>query len=148
MEIYYLSVLEIPTNKPMIRIDHNDVVYLTQKEKYEAVIKEIETYRNKGNPILVGTASLESSEAVSNLLKEKSIEHQVLNAKNHAREAEIISQAGQPGMVTIATNMAGRGTDIVLGGNWEAELEKQGTLDTELKERNYRNWKNQNEKVI
>ena len=147
-EIYNLEVIEIPTNKPMIRIDHNDVVYLTQKEKYEAVIKEIETYRNKGNPILVGTASLESSEAVSNLLKEKSIEHQVLNAKNHAREAEIISQAGRPGMVTIATNMAGRGTDIVLGGNWEAELEKQGILDTELKERNYRNWKDQNEKVI
>ncbi|MEC7865748.1 MAG: preprotein translocase subunit SecA [Pseudomonadota bacterium] len=147
-EIYNLEVIEIPTNKPMIRIDHNDVVYLTQKEKYEAVIKEIETYRNKGNPILVGTASLESSEVVSNLLKEKSIEHQVLNAKNHAREAEIISQAGQPGMVTIATNMAGRGTDIVLGGNWEAELEKQGILDTELKERNYRNWKDQNEKVI
>ena len=148
LEIYNLEVIEIPTNKPMIRIDHNDVVYLTEKEKYEAVIKEIEAYRNKGNPVLVGTASLESSEVVSDFLKKKSIDHQVLNAKNHAREAEIIAQAGQSGMVTIATNMAGRGTDIVLGGNWEAVLEKQQILDSELKEKNYTNWKDENEKVI
>ncbi|MDG2456842.1 MAG: DEAD/DEAH box helicase, partial [SAR86 cluster bacterium] len=125
-EIYGLSVLEVPTNKPMVRKDNNDLVYLTEDEKYEAVVKEIDQYRKKGNPVLVGTASLESSEMVSKLLQNKKIEHQVLNAKNHAREAEIISQAGKPNVVTIATNMAGRGTDIVLGGNWEAEFENNG----------------------
>ena len=116
-EIYGLNVLEVPTNKQMIRADGNDLVYLTEKEKYTAVVEEIDLFRNKGNPVLVGTASLESSEMVSELLKAKKIEHQVLNAKNHAREADIISQAGKPNVVTIATNMAGRGTDIVLGGN-------------------------------
>ena len=120
-EIYGLNVLEVPTNEPMVRDDRNDLVYLTQNEKYKAVIEEIKEFKNRGNPILVGTASLESSEFLSNLLKKENIDHQVLNAKNHAREAEIISQAGKPGVITIATNMAGRGTDIVLGGNWEAE---------------------------
>ena len=148
MEIYNLEVIEIPTNKPMIRIDHNDVVYLTEKEKYRAIVKEIEEYREKGNPILVGTASLESSEKVSELLKDKSIDHQVLNAKNHAKEAEIIAQAGQSGVVTIATNMAGRGTDIVLGGNWEAELEKQEVESSAYREKIYSEWKERNETVI
>ena len=148
LQIYNLSVLEIPTNQPMIRKDHNDMVYLTQQEKYEAVILEIEEFRNKGNPILGGTASLESSEIVSDLLKQKGINHQVLNAKNHAREAEIIAQAGQSGVVTIATNMAGRGTDIVLGGNWEAELEKLEGENSLSKEKLFLEWEERNKKVI
>ena len=114
-EIYGLNVVEIPTNEKMIRDDQNDQVYLTEKEKYKAVVKEIQAYKEKGNPVLVGTASLESSEMLSGLLNQINIDHQVLNAKNHAKEAQIISQAGKPGVVTIATNMAGRGTDIVLG---------------------------------
>ena len=148
LQIYNLSVLEIPTNQPMIRKDHNDMVYLTQQEKYEAVILEIEEFRNRGNPILVGTASLESSEIVSDLLKQKGVNHQVLNAKNHAREAEIIAQAGQSGVVTIATNMAGRGTDIVLGGNWEAELEKLEGENSLSKEKLFLEWEERNKKVI
>ena len=147
-EIYGLNVLEVPTNKLMIRNDGNDLVFLTEREKYEAVIEEIEDYRKKGNPVLVGTASLESSEMVSGLLKDRKIDHQVLNAKNHAREAEIISQAGKPSVVTIATNMAGRGTDIVLGGNWEAEFEKQDNKNESLKENMLAAWKEQNKQVI
>ncbi len=148
LEIYNLSVIEIPTNKPMIRNDHNDVVYLTEKEKFEAVVDEIEKYKEKGNPVLVGTASLENSEIVSGLLKQKNIDHQVLNAKNHAKEAEIIAQAGQSGVVTIATNMAGRGTDIVLGGNWEAELEKLNKDDQGIEENLFKEWKEKNKKVL
>jgi len=147
-EIYGLSVLEVPTNKPMIRKDSNDLVYLKEEEKYEAVVEEIDQYRTKGNPVLVGTASLESSEMVSKLLQNKKIEHQVLNAKNHAREAEIISQAGKPGVVTIATNMAGRGTDIVLGGNWEAEFENNGNQDESIKKKLQQDWKKLNATVI
>ena len=147
-EIYGLSVLEVPTNKPMVRKDNNDLVYLTEDEKYESVVKEIDQYRRKGNPVLVGTASLESSEMVSKLLQNQKIEHQVLNAKNHAREAEIISQAGKPNVVTIATNMAGRGTDIVLGGNWEAEFENTGSQDESIKKKFQQDWKKLNAKVI
>jgi len=147
-EIYGLNVLEVPTNEPMIRDDKNDLVYLTQAEKYKAVIDEIKEYKNKGNPILVGTASLESSELLSSLLKKENIEHQVLNAKNHAKEAEIISQAGKPGVVTIATNMAGRGTDIVLGGNWEAEYEKLNEDNPEKKEKLQSEWKELNAAVL
>jgi len=147
-EIYGLNVVEIPTNEKMIRDDQNDQVYLTEKEKYKAVVKEIETYKEKGNPVLVGTASLESSEMLSGLLKQIDINHQVLNAKNHAKEAQIISQAGKPGVVTIATNMAGRGTDIVLGGNWEAEFEKLENEDEEKKKELKANWENLNEKVL
>ena len=147
-EIYGLSVLEVPTNKPMVRKDNNDLVYLTEDEKYDAVVKEIDDYKKKGNPVLVGTASLESSEMVSKLLKNKKIEHQVLNAKNHAREAEIISQAGKPNVVTIATNMAGRGTDIVLGGNWEAEFENTGNQDESIRKKFQQDWKKLNAKVI
>jgi len=147
-EIYGLNVLEVPTNEPMIRDDKNDLVYLTQAEKYKAVIDEIKEYKNKGNPILVGTASLESSELLSSLLKKENIEHQVLNAKNHAKEAEIISQAGKPAVVTIATNMAGRGTDIVLGGNWEAEYEKLNEDNPEKKEKLQSEWKELNAAVL
>ena len=147
-EIYGLNVVEIPTNEKMIRDDQNDQVYLTEKEKYKAVVNEIQAYKEKGNPVLVGTASLESSEMLSGLLHQINIDHQVLNAKNHAKEAQIISQAGKPGVVTIATNMAGRGTDIVLGGNWEAEYEKLGNEDESKKKALKENWDNLNEKVL
>ena len=115
-EIYGLSSISIPTNLPMIRDDKNDKIYLTEEEKYEAIIKDISEYHQKGNPILVGTISVENSELLSNKLNQQNIPHRVLNAKQNQQEAEIISQAGKMGAVTIATNMAGRGTDIVLGG--------------------------------
>jgi len=115
-EIYGLNVSIIPTNKPMAREDKDDLVFLTQDAKFKALIEEIEILRKKNAPILVGTASVESSERVSALLNKKNISHQVLNAKQHEKEAEVIANAGRPGVVTIATNMAGRGTDIVLGG--------------------------------
>jgi preprotein translocase subunit SecA len=114
-KIYNLDVLVIPTNQPMIRDDVNDIVYKTAKEKFLAIADEIETAHKRGQPVLVGTSSVEKSELLSMLLNKRQIPHEVLNAKNHAREAEIIKQAGQNGAVTIATNMAGRGTDIVLG---------------------------------
>ena len=121
-QIYGLDVMVIPTNKPIARKDFNDLVYLTQEEKYAAIIADIKESRAQGRPILVGTATIESSEYVSNLLEKEGIEHKVLNAKYHEKEAEIIAQAGRPGALTIATNMAGRGTDILLGGNWEVEV--------------------------
>lgn len=121
-QIYGLDVVVIPTNRPVQRIDYNDVIYATQKEKYDAVVEEIRAVMAEKRPILVGTASIESSEYVSELLKKAKIPHNVLNAKENAREAQIIAEAGRPGAVTIATNMAGRGTDIVLGGNWESEV--------------------------
>jgi preprotein translocase subunit SecA len=124
-QIYGLSVIIIPTNVPMIRDDLNDLVFLTKKAKYKALIDEIETLREKSSPILVGTVSVESSEEVSSYLKNKKIPHQILNAKHHEKEAEIIANAGKPGMVTIATNMAGRGTDIVLGGKKEEQSQDE-----------------------
>src|SRR5690554_1942331 len=120
-QIYGLDVVVIPPNKPIQRIDYNDLVYLTQEEKFHAIIDEIKDVTGEGRPILVGTASIEASELLSMLLKKARIEHKILNAKQHDSEALIIAQAGRPGAVTIATNMAGRGTDIVLGGNWEHE---------------------------
>ncbi len=125
-QIYGLEVVVIPTNQPMIRKDHGDLVYLTQKEKYKAIIADIQDCVTRGQPVLVGTASIETSELVSGLMIEEKLPHEVLNAKNHEREAGIVAQAGRPGAVTIATNMAGRGTDIVLGGNLDAELEQAG----------------------
>ena len=122
-QIYSLDVIIIPTNVPMIRTDHNDLVFLTKKAKYKALVDEIELLRKNSAPILVGTVSVESSEEVSEFLKAKKIPHQILNAKHHEKEAEIIANAGKPGMVTIATNMAGRGTDIVLGGKKEDQSE-------------------------
>jgi preprotein translocase subunit SecA len=120
-QIYALDVVVIPPNKPIQRIDYNDLVYLTQDEKFHAIIDEIKDVTAEGRPILVGTASIEASELLSMLLKKARIDHKILNAKQHESEAQIIAQAGRPGAVTIATNMAGRGTDIVLGGNWEFE---------------------------
>ncbi|MBQ9894216.1 MAG: preprotein translocase subunit SecA [Ruminococcus sp.] len=128
-EIYKLDVISIPTNKPVIRIDHNDQVYSSEKGKYSAIIDKIIECHEKGQPILVGTVSIEKSELLSAMLKRKGVKHEVLNAKHHAKEAEIVAQAGKYGAVTIATNMAGRGTDIMLGGNAEflarAEMRKR-----------------------
>ncbi|OCX92395.1 MAG: preprotein translocase subunit SecA [Pseudomonas sp. CO183] len=121
-QIYNLPVVVIPTNRPLARKDFNDLVYLTQEEKFAAIIADIKECREQGRPVLVGTATIESSEYVSRLLEKEGFEHKVLNAKHHDKEAEIIAQAGRPGAVTIATNMAGRGTDILLGGNWEVEV--------------------------
>jgi len=132
-EIYHLDVVVIPTNQPMIRIDNHDVVYKTEGEKFDAVIEEIRDCHERGQPVLVGTVSSEKSERVADKLKNTSVKHYVLNAKNHEREAEIVAQAGRFGAVTISTNMAGRGTDIVLGGNPEfmaaAEVGTKDPLD-------------------
>ena len=128
-EIYKLDVIAIPTNRPVKRIDHTDLIYRTEKAKYKAIIEQIAECHEKGQPVLVGTISIEKSELLSTMLKRKGIKHEVLNAKYHAKEAEIVAQAGKLGAVTIATNMAGRGTDIMLGGNAEflakAEMRKR-----------------------
>ena len=121
-QIYGLDVIVIPTNVPMTREDANDLIYLSMEEKLEAILRDIIDIRDKGAPILVGTASIDTSEILSKFLSDKKIPHEVLNAKFHEKEAQIIAQAGRPGAVTIATNMAGRGTDIVLGGKWESEV--------------------------
>jgi len=121
-QIYGLDVVVIPTNQPMVRDDANDLIYLSMEEKLEAIVLDVTEMSAKGAPVLVGTASIDTSETLSNFLTKEKIVHEVLNAKFHEREAEIIAQAGKPGVVTIATNMAGRGTDIVLGGKWEAEV--------------------------
>jgi preprotein translocase subunit SecA len=122
--IYGLEVVVIPTHKPMVRIDHADLVYLTEDDKYEAIVEDIVDCSERGQPVLVGTTSIEASELLSNFLKGRKIKHEVLNAKQHEREALIVQNAGRPGAITIATNMAGRGTDIVLGGSLDADLAK------------------------
>lgn len=138
MAIYNLDIIEIPTNKPLARVDYPDSVYKNQDGKYKAIIKQIIECHEKDQPVLVGTVSIEKSELISSLLKQTGIKHNVLNAKNHEKEAEIIAQAGVPGAVTIATNMAGRGTDIMLGGNAEYlakhDLKKHGLGDETIAE--------------
>ncbi|MCL2844868.1 MAG: preprotein translocase subunit SecA [Chitinivibrionia bacterium] len=130
-DIYKLDVIQIPTNRTITRIDADDEIYKTKKEKFEAVVKEIKGIQEKGAPILVGTVSIEMSEYLSRMLERNGVKHEVLNAKNHAREASIIAQAGKKGAVTIATNMAGRGTDIKLGGNFEALAKEKLRFDGE-----------------
>jgi preprotein translocase subunit SecA len=122
-QIYALDVVVIPTHKPMVRIDNNDLIFLTKVGKYMAIIEEVKRIQSTGAPVLVGTATIEASEFLSDMLTKGGIPHEVLNAKQHEREAYIIAQAGSPSAITIATNMAGRGTDILLGGNWKVELE-------------------------
>lgn len=132
-QIYNLEVVVIPTNKTMVRMDQSDLVYLGQSDKYQAIIEDVRDCIKRQQPVLVGTASIEASEVLSNLLKKENIKHQVLNAKFHEKEAQIIAEAGRPGAVTIATNMAGRGTDIVLGGSLATELRNlpEGSLESE-----------------
>ncbi|HEY1075636.1 MAG TPA: preprotein translocase subunit SecA, partial [Fontimonas sp.] len=145
--IYKLDVVVIPTNKPMIRKDQGDLVYMTAKEKFEAVVAEIKAAHEKHQPVLVGTASIETSELLSVLLTKAGIKHEVLNAKQHEREADIVAQAGRPDAVTIATNMAGRGTDIVLGGNLESQLAKLAEDDVAGREAVRSAWQQQHEQV-
>lgn len=137
-EIYNLDVISIPTNKPMIRVDNNDVIYKNENAKFRAVVEDIKESYKKGQPVLVGTVSIEKSEKLSSILKREGIKHEVLNAKYHEKEAQIIAQAGKYGAVTIATNMAGRGTDIMLGGNSEflakQEMKKHGFSDELVEE--------------
>ena len=148
-KIYGLEVVVIPTHRPMIRKDMGDLVYLSAREKYNAVIEDIKDCHKRGQPVLVGTTSIEKSELISNLLKQQGIPHEVLNAKQHEREAHIVENAGMPGAVTIATNMAGRGTDIVLGGNLNAELAALGEdISDAEKERVRGAWLDRHEKVI
>ena len=148
-QIYGLDCVVIPTNVPMRRDDMNDLVYLTRDEKFEAIIEDVQACIENGAPVLVGTASVETSEELSKAFQEKQIEHKVLNAKYHEQEAEIIAQAGRPGVVTIATNMAGRGTDIVLGGNLEAELAAAGNeLDESARAQITSDWQARHDAVI
>jgi len=147
--IYGLEVAVIPTHRPMVRKDHADLVFLKKPAKYKAVIEDIRDCNSRGQPVLVGTTSIEISELIAEQLKAAKITHEVLNAKQHEREAHIIAQAGRPGVVTIATNMAGRGTDIVLGGNWEAELEALGSdVDPATRDAAKAAWKLRHDQVI
>jgi preprotein translocase subunit SecA len=148
MQIYGLEVVVIPTHRPMIRADNADFVYLTQKDKFQAIIEDIRDCVTREQPVLVGTTSIETSEFLSGLLEKEQVEHQVLNAKQHEREAHIVAQAGRPGTVTIATNMAGRGTDIVLGGNLEAELAGAGEIDTTAREALRAAWQTRHDRVL
>ncbi|MCC5855784.1 MAG: preprotein translocase subunit SecA [Idiomarina sp.] len=147
-QIYGLETVVVPTNKPMVRDDMADLIFLTAQEKYDAIIKDIREQRDAQRPVLVGTSSIESSELVSRLLKKEKIKHKVLNAKFHAQEAEIIAQAGQAGAVTIATNMAGRGTDIVLGGNLQVEIDGLENPDPEQVKRLTEAWQVRHDAVI
>ena len=148
-EIYGLDVVIIPTHRPMVRKDHNDLIYLNRNGKYNAIIEEITNIRKQGvAPILIGTATIEASEILSAKLLQAGIQHEVLNAKQHEREADIIAQAGSPNAVTIATNMAGRGTDILLGGNWKAKLAKIENPTPEDEARLQTQWEKDHEDVL
>jgi preprotein translocase subunit SecA len=147
-QIYGLEVVVIPTNKEMVRKDLNDLVYLTSEEKFDAIVEDVRHCMEIGAPALVGTASVETSEALSARFRKANVPHKVLNAKYHEQEAEIIAQAGRPGVVTIATNMAGRGTDIVLGGNLEAELRQAGDITEEQREAIKADWAKRHAAVI
>ncbi|ENU25039.1 protein translocase subunit secA [Acinetobacter proteolyticus] len=148
-EIYGLDVVIIPTHRPMVRVDHNDLIYLNRNGKYTAIIEEITKIRQQGvAPILIGTATIEASEILSAKLLQAGIHHEVLNAKQHEREADIIAQAGSPNAVTIATNMAGRGTDILLGGNWKAKLAKIENPTPEDEARLQAQWEKDHEDVL
>ena len=147
-QIYGLDVVVIPTHMPMVRDDANDLVYLTVSEKYDAIVEDINDCIDRGQPVLVGTASIDSSERISAELNTRGIEHSVLNAKQHEREADIIAEAGRPGTVTIATNMAGRGTDIVLGGSWEAEIANLDAPDDAAIDSIKEDWQARHAKVI
>lgn len=148
LEIYGLEVVVIPTNREIKRKDYGDLIFLTQREKYEAIIKDIVHCREAGQPVLVGTASVEVSELISQMLDDRQIPHEVLNAKQHEREAYIVGAAGQPGAVTIATNMAGRGTDIVLGGNFSMELESHPDATEAEKAALKAEWQKRHDKVL
>jgi len=147
-QIYGLDVVVIPTNRPLARRDLNDLVYLTAEEKFEAIIKDVKAETEAGRPVLVGTASIETSEYLARLMKQEGLSFNVLNAKQHQSEAEIIAQAGRPGAITIATNMAGRGTDIVLGGNWEAEAAKLDNPSEAQLEQLREEWRVRHEAVL
>ena len=146
--IYGLEVVVIPTNRPLVRRDMPDLIYMTEAEKYEAIADETQECSERGQPVLVGTASIDASEILSRLLRERGIRHEVLNAKQHEREADIIAQAGSPGSVTIATNMAGRGTDIVLGGNPENTLEHLEEGDEIGRQRVHDDWQKAHDAVL
>jgi len=147
-QIYGLEVVVIPTDKDMVRDDASDLVYLTRKDKFETIIEDIEDCHQRGQPVLVGTTSIETSEYLADLLAKKKVPHQVLNAKQHAREAEIVAQAGRPGTITIATNMAGRGTDIVLGGSLDSELAALPEADEDQQTSIREDWQKRHETVL
>jgi len=147
-QIYNLEVVVIPTHRDMIRTDFGDQVYLDKRQKFNAIVQDIKDCRERGQPVLVGTTSIENSELLADLLQKENIPHQVLNAKQHEREAEIIAQAGRPGSVTIATNMAGRGTDIVLGGNLDAQISALQNPTAEEIEQCRANWQQQHQQVL
>ena len=147
-QIYGLEVVVVPTHRPMVRDDRNDLMYLTLAEKYDAIVEDVADCIERGQPVLVGTASIESSELLSAELKGRGIKHNVLNAKQHEREADVVADAGRPGTVTIATNMAGRGTDIVLGGSLDAELGKMASANDDEIARVKSDWQGRHEAVI